>query len=75
MKINIPKKSILYISFQHYSETLDQFTKDFGHNDGKRVKSFFPYQFLTVQSWKDISKIIEILEKFVKEKKKNQTNF
>ena len=32
---------------------LDQFTNYFGHSDDKRVESFFPYQFVTVQNWKD----------------------
>ena len=56
-KGNISEKEIglRFIDIRNYiaGGTLDQFTKDFGHNDGKRVKSFFPYQFVTVQNWKD----------------------
>ena len=42
-----------FIDIRNYiaGGTLDQFTKDFGNNDGKRVKSYFPYQFVTVQNW------------------------
>ena len=49
------KIGLRFIDIRNYiaGGTLDQFTKDFGHNDGKRVKNFFPYQFITVQNWKD----------------------
>ena len=53
--IDTSTKGLRFIDIRNYiaGGTLDQFTKDFGHNDGKRVKSFFPYQFITVQNWKD----------------------
>lgn len=43
-----------FIDIRNYiaGGTLDQFTKDFGKNDGKRVKGFFPYQFITMDNWK-----------------------
>ena len=49
------KIGLRFIDIRNYiaGGTLDQFTKDFGHNDGKRVKNFFPYQFVTVQNWKE----------------------
>ena len=44
-----------FIDIRNYiaGGTLDQFTRDFGHNDGKRVKAYFPYQFVTTENWKD----------------------
>lgn len=53
--ISESETGLRFIDIRNYiaGGTLDQFTKDFGNNDGKRVKSFFPYQFITVQNWRD----------------------
>lgn len=44
--------SLRFIDIRNYiaGGTLDQFTQDFGNNKS-RVKSFFPYQFITWENW------------------------
>ena len=53
---NISEKhtGLRFIDIRNYiaGGTLDQFTRDFGNNNN-RVKSFFPYQFITTQNWED----------------------
>ena len=54
-EVDESKIGLRFIDIRNYiaGGTLDQFTKDFGHNDGKRVKGFFPYQFITTENWKE----------------------
>ncbi|KAI5544604.1 DNA/RNA polymerase superfamily [Trichomonas vaginalis G3] len=52
-KTNVPYE-LRFIDIRNYiaGGTLDQFTQDFGNNKS-RVKSFFPYQFITWENYED----------------------